>query len=252
MFPRKGTIVARLRRITRAAVVAITPAALLAVAGPASAHVTVEPSVAIQGDDAVLTFQVPGEEDGSATTKVQLFVPTANPIASLAVRAVPGWTVVVHKTHLASPVQSDDGPVSDVISDVTWTAAAADAPIRSGWFEQFQISVGPLPKVGELDFKVLQTYADGDVVRWIDLPQPGGAEPAHPAPVLHLTADAAAPNLAPAGGQQKGGATPLDVTATVLGGLGLLAGLGALLRRRPRRADAERLPSSPARVDVEP
>ena len=33
-------------------------------------------------------------------------------------------------------------------------------------------------------FKALQTYSDGNVVRWIEEPVDGGEEPEHPAPVL--------------------------------------------------------------------
>ena len=39
-------------------------------------------------------------------------------------------------------------------------------------------------------FKALQTYSNGDIVRWIDLQQPGQSEPEHPAPVLLLTSQA--------------------------------------------------------------
>jgi hypothetical protein len=40
--------------------------------------------------------------------------------------------------------------------------------------------------VDQIIFKALQTYSDGDIVRWIDEPAPG-VEPDHPAPVLKLT-----------------------------------------------------------------
>jgi hypothetical protein len=35
-------------------------------------------------------------------------------------------------------------------------------------------------------FKTLQHYSDGEVVRWIQEPQPNAAEPERPAPVLKL------------------------------------------------------------------
>jgi Domain of unkown function (DUF1775) len=50
------------------------------------------------------------------------------------------------------------------------------------------VFAGPLPtNVGQLEFKALQTYSDGDVVQWIEPTVKGGAEPEHPAPVLKLT-----------------------------------------------------------------
>jgi len=266
-------------------VVTAATVAALAVALPASAHVTVTPDSATQGGDAVLTFQVPGEEANAATTQVQLFLPTASPIPVVDLKPMPGWTESVHRTTLTTPVQSDDGPVTDVVSDITWTAADTGSAIQNGQFQQFEISVGPLPSVGELDFKVLQTYSDGTVVRWIDLQQPGAAEPDHPAPVLRLSAasDAAA-QTSPASPTNPAGQTipttqtaqsksndarGLAVSALIVAALGLLAGVGALLRRpRPRSAPtAEPVPAGPptastvstaptastaSRVDVEP
>jgi hypothetical protein len=41
--------------------------------------------------------------------------------------------------------------------------------------------------VNQLQFKASQTYSDGEVVQWIEPTVKGGAEPAHPAPVLTLT-----------------------------------------------------------------
>ena len=35
-----------------------------------------------------------------------------------------------------------------------------------------------------VDFKALQTYNNGDIVRWIEPTPAGGEEPEHPAPVL--------------------------------------------------------------------
>jgi uncharacterized protein len=50
------------------------------------------------------------------------------------------------------------------------------------------VQAGPLPKnVGQLEFKALQTYSDGEVVQWIEPTVKGGDEPEHPAPVLKLT-----------------------------------------------------------------
>jgi periplasmic copper chaperone A len=58
--------------------------------------------------------------------------------------------------------------------------------VKPGQFREFDVSLGPLPKTDRIVFKALQTYSDGDIVRWIDVPQDGQAEPEHPAPVLKL------------------------------------------------------------------
>ena len=86
-------------------------------------------------------------------------------------------------------------------------------------------------------FKALQTYSDGDVVRWIDEPT-AGAEPEHPTPVLTLTAapaedETAAPVAASvtAEGEDSGGTgTAYGIAGILLGLAGLVAGLLAYRR----------------------
>ena len=46
--------------------------------------------------------------------------------------------------------------------------------------------MGPLPKNKDsMTFKALQTYDNGEVVRWIDIAS-GSEEPEHPAPTLYI------------------------------------------------------------------
>jgi periplasmic copper chaperone A len=200
--------------------------------------VTVNPDTAVQGGFTALTFRVPTEKDNASTTTLQVFLPTDTPIPSVSVRPVPGWTAKVNTTHLAKPVQSDDGPISDVISDITWTANSAADAVAPGQFQEFEVSAGPLPKVKQLIFKALQTYSDSSVVRWIDLPQ-GSTEPEHPAPILKLTAagkdDAAAPTTTTTKSATSTGTKVMAAVGLAAGVLALLVAGYALLttRRRP-------------------
>ncbi|MGO4423121.1 DUF1775 domain-containing protein, partial [Streptomyces sp. MCAF7] len=50
------------------------------------------------------------------------------------------------------------------------------------------------PDAKQIAFKTVETYSDGEVSRWIELPR-GGDEPEQPAPVLKLKA--AAPDAKP-------------------------------------------------------
>src|SRR5262249_9066381 len=136
------------------------------------------------------------EKDNANTTKLEVVLPEGQPIASVSVRPLNGWTANPEKTKLATPLKTDDGEVTEAITKITWTADAASA-IKPGQFQEFDVSLGPLPKVNQLVFKALQTYSDGEIVRWIEEPS-GGAEPEHPAPVLKLAAPNA-PNSAGAG-----------------------------------------------------
>ncbi len=68
-------------------------AAVVLLAAPAFAHVTVDPESVPKGTgDVVLSFRVPNEEDNANTIKVDMQLPTDHPIASVDVRPTPGWT----------------------------------------------------------------------------------------------------------------------------------------------------------------
>ncbi len=162
-------------------------AAAVLAAGPAAAHVTVNPDAATQGGYTRVAFRVPTESDTASTTKVEVFMPTDHPIPSVSTMRVPGWTVAVEKGKPATPVEAHGAPVTEVVTKVTWTATG-DAAVKPGEFAEFPLSLGPLPKAERIVFKALQTYSDGNVARWIEEPAAGGEEPESPAPVLTLAA----------------------------------------------------------------
>ena len=214
---------------------------VLALAGTAFAHVTITPGSAPQGSTAELTFKVPNEESRAATVEVQVQVPTAHPIAQFLVKPVPGWTITAATVTLAEPVVTDDGSFTTAVSEVTWKGGK----ILPGQYQDFSVSADPLPSgVGQLAFKAVQTYSNGDVVRWIDLPQAGQPAPEHPAPVLTLTPAGTDGDAASAAQADPPAASGSDTTALALGAAGLAAGLlglaaggSAWLRgRRDRRA----------------
>jgi uncharacterized protein YcnI len=232
--------------LKRTGVVAATAAVLLlAVAGPASAHVTVNPNTATKGDYTKVSFRVPTESDTASTTKVEVNLPTDTPIASVGLRPVPGWSAVTVKSKLATPIKTDDGELTEAITKITWTASAG-AEIKPEQFQEFDVSLGPLPDADQVIFKVLQTYSDGTVVRWIDLPDNTGTEPEHPAPVLKLAAanapaaaasvPAAAPAVAPAAAPAAdddsagGGSSAWGIAGLVVAIAALVLGLLAYRR----------------------
>ena len=165
-------------------------ALVLGWAAPALAHVTVAPASAEKGaTDVQLTFRVPNEETSAATTKIQIAFPTNPPLVGVLAQPVPGWTAKVATQHLATPIQTDDGPVSDIVSSVTWTAANPAAGIQPDNYQGFDVLAGALPDSGsEVVFKAVQTYSDGNVVNWVDPVTPNGPEADHPTPILTLTA----------------------------------------------------------------
>jgi uncharacterized protein YcnI len=210
------------RTLRRAAVAAgAATAAVLLVTGPALAHITTTPDSASAGSAAVLTFHVPDEQAHADTTQLDMRIPTDHPVAQLLVKPVPGWTISVRTVTLPKPVVTDDGQFTQAVSEVIWSGGR----IRPGQFQDFTVSADPLPQgVSQLAFKTLQTYSNGVVVRWIDLPQPGQSPPDHPAPVLKLITATPAVEAAAA----TSGGSGSDGMARALATAGLVAGLLAL------------------------
>jgi uncharacterized protein YcnI len=202
--------------------------ALIAFAVPASAHVTVYGPDATQGGEAVLTFRVPTESAAASTTKLQVQLPTAAPIASVLVQPTPGWTAKTITTKLANPILTSDGDrVSEAVSEVDWTADSAAAAIKPGEFGQFVVSVGPLPKVATMRFGAIQTYSDGTVTKWIETPAPGSSvEPEHPAPELTLAPAAAGTTATMVAGVHS--STSSNTGPIVLSVVALVVAAGAL------------------------
>jgi uncharacterized protein len=224
-----------------AALIALWPAT-------AYAHVTVNPSEAEQGGFEKLTFRVPNERPDAGTTKVQVTIPDDVAIQHVSVQPVPGWTYTIENRDLAEPIETDDGEVTSVVSSITWTGGE----IKPGEFQEFPVSVGPLPEVEQVEFRAIQTYSSGEEVRWIETQTEGGPEPEFPAPVLTL---AAASGDSHGGGSDDAGEDATDdgstgeaaadtdsdddsssdtlaIIALVVGGLGLIVGGAALVRAR--------------------
>lgn len=165
---------------------------VLLVGTPAFAHVSVSPKEVTAGGFARVAFRVPNESDDTNTTKVEVYLPENAPIASVSTMPVAGWAVATTKRKLDKPIEVHGSPVSEVISVITWTASSADAAVKPGQFQEFPVSLGPIPSdAKQLVFKTLQTYSDGAVVRWIEEPKEG-AELDNPAPVLDVVAAALA------------------------------------------------------------
>jgi uncharacterized protein YcnI len=208
--------------------------ALLATASPVWAHVSINPPEAPKGAAVTLAFQIPNERSDATTTAVAVQFPADHPIADAAVQAIPGWKVTVSKTKLTTPVTTDEGASLDERVDlITWTATGAG--IGAGEFQQFLVSVGLPSDTDLLTFPTIQTYSNGDKVRWIEKRPAGGAEPDHPLPELKLTA--ASPSTASATvttstKHDDNTAKTLAIVALIVGAIGLLVGVGGFATRR--------------------
>ncbi|HYJ22933.1 MAG TPA: YcnI family protein [Solirubrobacterales bacterium] len=211
---------------------ALIAALALTVPASAGAHVTLQPEEAAAGDFTVLDVRVPNERDDSATTKVAVQFPSGFIFASY--QPVAGWSVEVTMAKLTKPISSHGETITEQVSRMTWTADSDQAGIQPGQFQDFPISVQIPGEAGDsLTFKALQTYEDGEVVRWI-----GGPDSEEPAPRVVVTtgsedhhgtaADSGSSDSEDAG-------EGLGIAALILGALGLVAG-GVALFRSGRKA----------------
>lgn len=237
-----------------ATVLAVTTALTAGLALPALAHITIQPGTAEQGGFTKIAFRVPNERDDASTTKIEVAFPTDHPLAFVSVKPVPGWKVKVTEGKLPAPVKTEYGDLKEAVTKVVWEGGK----INPGEFQEFEVSMGQLPKdVDSLTFPTKQTYSGGEVVDWSDAPKTDGTEAEHPAPLLKLTpatddgdehATATATATASAGAAPAAASpsvTPVaaassssDGTARLLGGAGLVVGVIGLvvgflgLRRR--------------------
>jgi periplasmic copper chaperone A len=222
---------------------AATAVAALAVPAAAQAHVTVQPNQAAAGAFTVLNVRVPTELDNASTAKVDVKFPDG--FAAARYQNVPGWKVRIVTKKLAQPIQTDDGPITEGVDRMVFARTSPGGGIKPGQFQDFPVSVQIPGKAGDkLTFKAIQTYSNGDVVRWI-----GGPAADEPAPQVTVTpatppagapATAARPGAAPtaqtaAASEGDGGTNGLSIAALAIGLVGLVFGAGALAATRRRR-----------------
>ena len=171
-----------MNRFARTAV-ALAAGTTLALAAPlaASAHVTLDENTAAAGSFALISFKVPNESATETTTKVEVTLPSDTPLAYVSYVPVAGWNAELTTTILDTPVEGEDGTVTEAVTKVTWTADPG-SEITDGQLQLFPLSVGPIPNTGSIALPVDQTYSDGTVVSWSE----SGDDAEHPAPVLFI------------------------------------------------------------------
>ncbi|GAA5154451.1 MULTISPECIES: YcnI family copper-binding membrane protein [Amycolatopsis] len=205
-----------LPRSRRLAVAVLAGTALALACQPvASAHVSASPDTVTPGEPATISFRVPNERDDATTVRLEVVFPADAHLGSATPENLPGWHITAVKQEGGTGHGMDDAPVSSIV----WEGG----PVPVGTFQDFPVRLGALPGGGTLSFEALQTYSDGEVVRWAERAQPGQPEPEHPAPTVTVAATT--------------GPSTSDILSRALGGCALGVALLALgvawLRRRP-------------------
>ncbi|MDX6437847.1 MAG: hypothetical protein QOF45_430 [Gaiellaceae bacterium] len=208
----------------------LTLAGALLLVPAASAHITVNPNEVPADSFSRFAIRVPNERPGANTTKIVLKLPSG--LDSVSFQPKPGWNRSVTTEKLAKPIKNDDGEtVTERISTVTWEGGK----IAPGEFDEFGMSAHVTARQGTLVFQALQTYSNGEVVRWI-----GAPDSDTPAPRVIVTpklvAATATATSASAGSSDSGGRDGLTLGLAIAGLVTGLAALGIALVRRPRAA----------------
>ena len=208
-------------------------AAALLFTSAAAAHVTLNPNEWEAGGFARFAVRVPNERDKADTIEVTVRFPQS--IISASFQPMPGWKRSIEMEPLDEPVEEEGEQITEHIASVTWSGGK----IAPGEFEEFGVSFRVPETPGEdLVFPAIQTYSNGEVVRWIG--PPDSETPAPTVAVLPLAEEEEA-----SGGQTGATTTTeaeptaasgttdeddngLAIVALIVGIAALLAGLGAL------------------------
>jgi uncharacterized protein YcnI len=217
------------RRRRRAAPAVTAAVALGAVAAPgAAAHVTVQPAASRPAELQRYRVIVPNERASAATTGVDVQVPRG--VTFALVESVAGWRARVVRR-------------GGAIAELRWSAGRVPP---DGYAELHFIARNPV-RVGQVAWKALQRYDDGDVVRWIgsedsDRPAPLTTLSEHAVPVDVVSTHGEAVPAASAAGAPAAAPTTAssgrDGPTLALAILGVLLGAASLALLLARRRHA--------------
>lgn len=212
----------------------------LALAAPASAHVTVTPSDTAAGAFVVLTFSVPHGCDGSPTTGITIQVPEE--ILSVTPTRNPLYEVEKSVVQLDEPVEDAHGnSITERVGEVIYTART---PLPDGERDAFELSLQLPDAAGEtLAFPVIQACEKGETA-WVETPAEGqdAEELERPAPSVTITeATGDEHSAAETVSTEESEADAVDdsdsgnglaITGLVVGAVGVIVGGTALVRTR--------------------
>ncbi len=155
---------------------------VLATAGSATAHVSIEPGEISRSGSSIVQFKVPTESATAGTVKLELTLPAEFPVSSVRTEPKPGWTAQIARAKLDKPVTVNNVQLTEAVRTVTWTAEPGTR-IGPEQFGLFHLMLSGLPDTTDrLVISATQTYDDGKVANWDTPPTADGREPASPAP----------------------------------------------------------------------
>ena len=145
----------------------VAAAAGLVVTAGAAAHVEVTPKQIIARKLTRLTITVENERPQAATVKVAVKLPASLIVVRFEPKA--GWKRATTTRRLAIPLRINGQTIRRRVDVVTWVARTRSARFGPGHVSgAFSLrAVVRAPAGGMLAFRTVQTYSNGEIVRWI-------------------------------------------------------------------------------------
>jgi uncharacterized protein YcnI len=178
----------------------VVAVAALALPAAAFAHAHVSPPFGLKNESQVWTLAVPTEKENAETTQIVFTPPSGFNIDSFV--PSPGWE---------RKVQQSGSGEDAVVTKVTWTGGK----VPTGEDAAFSF-LASAADAKTYTFGVQQTYSDGSVVDW------NGPE----------SSDTPSPTIEVKSSLGGGGSDTLAIVALIVGAVGVLLGVLALLGGR--------------------
>ena len=163
---------------------AIGVVTVLMSASGALAHTEFQPSGATAGKTVDFKLFVEDEKSDAVTSKVELFLPADGSVSVSAAPETGGMKVAIEST-----------------KSVTWTGNTTDGNVL------LSVSLVIPAQEGRLQFKVLQTYDNGTIDRWLGLNPTSGTVSPNPGPIIDVAASGTTVTTTADGGEHHGSET---------------------------------------------
>lgn len=153
----------------------------LLLAPAAQAHILLERPQAEAGSYYKAVFQVGHGCSGSPTRRIVVEVPEEVGFAKPMPK--PGWTIEIDTVRLAEPYMTQDGPVTDRVTQVRWVGGT----LAANHYDEFVVFSRMPGTAGPLYWKASQICEQGRL-DWVEIPA-GGKRPSdykEPAPAVEV------------------------------------------------------------------
>ncbi len=160
-----------------------TAAALVALATPSSAHVTLDNSMSSWGSYYKAVLRVPHGCDGAATTGLTVEIPEG--VISVKPKVMAGWTIKTTSGKYAHSYTIHGKPVNEGVKRVEWSGGT----VPDDRFDEFafQVKLPDDKEIMRIYFPVTQ-MCGSTLVQWNETAKPGENAHSleHPAPYVDL------------------------------------------------------------------